>query len=237
MKITKKQLDSLIRTVLSESWDRELNPHAKKMSFEDFKKAYFKGESVSDKVAREFWSDFRWAHVGSLKSYKEATSDLHERVERPSRHPSFEPDKKSMSSDELRAHLAAAREKKMRNDAKRKRAAVKDELRALKEADLHEFIFGAKSKVKDALKRLSTAQGSDQDYQLVFKHLVSLQTKKSTPTPGSEKDAGISYEKHTKKFLDALVGAAKQGNTRGMLVADGLKFRLLDFLEGHREGL
>lgn len=35
MKITKKQLDSLIRSVLAESWDKELNPHAKKMSFDD----------------------------------------------------------------------------------------------------------------------------------------------------------------------------------------------------------
>lgn len=53
---------------------REVNPASKKWTFDKFVKAYFGGENVPRNVAREFWDDFRYAHVGSLKSYIAATS-------------------------------------------------------------------------------------------------------------------------------------------------------------------
>lgn len=59
----------------SKSAAREVNPHALRMTFDDFKKGYFKGESVPNSIAREFWDDFKYAHVGSLRSYIKATSD------------------------------------------------------------------------------------------------------------------------------------------------------------------
>jgi len=60
---------------LDKSAARELNPHARRMTFDDFKKGYFKGETVPNSIAKEFWDDFKYAHVGSLRSYIKATSD------------------------------------------------------------------------------------------------------------------------------------------------------------------
>lgn len=54
----------------------KLNPHARRMTYEQFKKVYFAEEpGVRDSIAREFWSDFRYAFNGSLSKYiKETTS-------------------------------------------------------------------------------------------------------------------------------------------------------------------
>lgn len=50
------------------------NPYAQKMTYEDFKKVYFKGEPVKDVIAKEFWSDFNYAFKGSLSKYIKETS-------------------------------------------------------------------------------------------------------------------------------------------------------------------
>jgi len=56
--------------------DNFYNPGARKYTLESFSKAYWgpKWQEVPASTLREFWSDFRFAHNGSLKSYKAATS-------------------------------------------------------------------------------------------------------------------------------------------------------------------
>jgi hypothetical protein len=50
------------------------NPYAQKMTYEDFKKVYFEGETVKDVIAKEFWSDFNYAFNGPLSKYIKETS-------------------------------------------------------------------------------------------------------------------------------------------------------------------
>lgn len=52
-----------------------VNPHAKVVSFEQFKEKYFRGEKVPDKIARTFYSDFRRAFIGSLDKYIRETTE------------------------------------------------------------------------------------------------------------------------------------------------------------------
>ena len=46
-----------------------VNPHAKFVTYDQFKQRYFKGEEVPDRIARTFYSDFRRAYIGSLDKY------------------------------------------------------------------------------------------------------------------------------------------------------------------------
>ncbi len=53
----------------------ERNTHEDaRTSFDAFKVRYFDGYPVPDRIAKEFWDDFRFAHEGSLSSYVEATT-------------------------------------------------------------------------------------------------------------------------------------------------------------------
>lgn len=53
------------------------NPYAKRYTFDYFKAKYFKGHPVSDKEAREYYSDFRYAFHGGLGKYiRETTSRI-----------------------------------------------------------------------------------------------------------------------------------------------------------------
>lgn len=56
----------------------EMNPHAKNMTFETFKSRYFGGEQVSNKVAKEFWDDFRYSFIGGLARYIKETTTTYE---------------------------------------------------------------------------------------------------------------------------------------------------------------
>ena len=52
----------------------EINPYAKRWTFETFKKVYFTGEEdVAPRIAREFWDDFRYAFSGPLREYITST--------------------------------------------------------------------------------------------------------------------------------------------------------------------
>jgi hypothetical protein len=63
----------------------DINPYARKLTYEQFKKVYFSGEgSVPDRIAREFWDDFKWAFRGPLSRYvKETSSRYASRSELP----------------------------------------------------------------------------------------------------------------------------------------------------------
>lgn len=54
--------------------DRNTHEDARTLSFDEFKARYFEGHPVEDRIARPFWSDFRFAFEGSLLSYIEATT-------------------------------------------------------------------------------------------------------------------------------------------------------------------
>jgi len=60
----------------SKTASEERNPHARKMTYEQFKKVYFAEEpNVRDSIAKEFWSDFNYAFNGPLSKYlRETTS-------------------------------------------------------------------------------------------------------------------------------------------------------------------
>jgi Protein of unknown function (DUF2958)/Papain-like cysteine protease AvrRpt2 len=52
----------------------EYNPHASRLTFEEFKKIYFVEEpGIRNSIAKEFWDDFQYAFVGSLKKYMQET--------------------------------------------------------------------------------------------------------------------------------------------------------------------
>ena len=53
---------------------REVNPYSKRYTFAQFKKRYFKNGPVPNAVAKEFWSDFRYAFQGGLQKYIDATT-------------------------------------------------------------------------------------------------------------------------------------------------------------------
>ena len=53
---------------------REINPYSKRYTFDRFKKRYFGNEPVSRQVAKEFWSDFRYAYQGGLQQYIKETT-------------------------------------------------------------------------------------------------------------------------------------------------------------------
>ena len=53
-----------------------INPYAKNVSFEKFKKKYFRGEEVPNKIARMFYSDFRRAFKGGLGRYINETTEI-----------------------------------------------------------------------------------------------------------------------------------------------------------------
>ena len=53
-----------------------INPYAKNVSFEKFKKKYFRGEEVPNKIARMFYSDFCRAFKGGLGRYINETTEI-----------------------------------------------------------------------------------------------------------------------------------------------------------------
>lgn len=56
----------------------EINPYALKMTFEEFKRDYFNNleeDPPSNRMAREFWDDFKYAFKGSLAKYKKETTE------------------------------------------------------------------------------------------------------------------------------------------------------------------
>ena len=52
----------------------EVNPYSLRVNYAQFKKYYFEGEPVSDRIAKEFWDDFRYAFKGSLARYRTETT-------------------------------------------------------------------------------------------------------------------------------------------------------------------
>ena len=52
-----------------------VNPHAKFVTYDQFKQRYFNGEEVPDRIARTFYSDFRRAYIGSLDKYIRETTE------------------------------------------------------------------------------------------------------------------------------------------------------------------
>ena len=48
---------------------RELNPYSKRYTYAEFKQRYFKDSTVSNRIAKEFWYDFRYAFNGGLQKY------------------------------------------------------------------------------------------------------------------------------------------------------------------------
>jgi hypothetical protein len=55
--------------------NREINPYSKRYTFDQFKKRYFGNRPVPRQIAKEFWSDFRYAFHGGLGKYIDATTD------------------------------------------------------------------------------------------------------------------------------------------------------------------
>lgn len=59
----------------SKTASEERNPHARKMTYDQFKKVYFAEEpKVRDSIAKEFWSDFNYAFNGPLSKYIQETT-------------------------------------------------------------------------------------------------------------------------------------------------------------------
>lgn len=106
------------------------------------------------------------------------------------------------------------------------RQIIREELS--QDTQLNEMIGGL-SQATSSLKKLSVGQGAPRDRQALEKQLVAQQIERSSPTPGD-----ISYEEHTKEFLDALLDAEELGN---MTTVDKLYIRALDFLQGHNKAL
>ena len=53
---------------------REINPYSRRYTYTEFKQRYFKGENIPNRIAKEFWSDFRYAFDGGLQRYIKETT-------------------------------------------------------------------------------------------------------------------------------------------------------------------
>ena len=55
-------------------YQREINPYSRRYTYTEFKQRYFKGENIPNRIAKEFWSDFRYAFDGGLQRYIKETT-------------------------------------------------------------------------------------------------------------------------------------------------------------------
>ena len=55
-------------------YQREINPYSRRYTYTEFKRRYFKGENISNRIAKEFWGDFRYAFNGGLQRYIKETT-------------------------------------------------------------------------------------------------------------------------------------------------------------------
>lgn len=55
---------------------REINPYSRRYTYTEFKQRYFKGENIPNRIAKEFWSDFRYSFDGGLQRYIKETTGL-----------------------------------------------------------------------------------------------------------------------------------------------------------------
>jgi hypothetical protein len=56
--------------------EREVNPYSRRYTYTEFKRRYFKGEDIPNRIAKEFWGDFRYAFDGGLQRYIKETTGL-----------------------------------------------------------------------------------------------------------------------------------------------------------------